>query len=167
MRQNFCLGPDAITRVRSAGPGVRDILARMSPDGTFVWPQRVRFCDTDASGRIHYTAMLRFFEAAEIEFLRSLGIHYADIQNEQTSYPRVRIECSYSSAVRDDDVVDIAVSVERVGRSSFTLAFEARVAGREAADGRITIVCMSVATQSSRPIPQNLAAILGSRLAGP
>ena len=34
---------------------------------------RVAFPDTDASGRIHFTAMLRYFESAEIEFLRSFG----------------------------------------------------------------------------------------------
>ena len=34
---------------------------------------RVAFPDTDASGRIHFTAMLRYFESAEIEFLRALG----------------------------------------------------------------------------------------------
>lgn len=136
----------------------------MGSAASFLWPHRVRFSDTDASGRIHYTAMLRFFEAAEVEFLRTLGIHYTEIQDAETSYPRVRIECNYTGAVRDDDVVDIAVGVERVGNSSFTLAFDARARGRHAADGRITIVCMSVATQASRPLPANLAAILRSRL---
>ncbi len=138
----------------------------MNHAGQFVWPHRVRFSDTDASGRIHYTAMLRFFEAAECEYLRSLGVPYSLMENESDSYPRVRIECDYTGPVRDDDVVDILVSVERVGRSSFTLAFDASVAGRPAADGRITIVCISRATQSSRPLPENLAAILRSRAAG-
>ena len=39
----------------------------------FIHRVRVAFVDTDASGRIHFTAMLRYFEAAEQEFLRSLG----------------------------------------------------------------------------------------------
>ncbi len=142
----------------------RTTLSGMSSAASFLWPHRVRFSDTDASGRIHYTAMLRFFEAAEVEFLRTLGILYTDIQDGETSYPRVRIECNYTGAVRDDDVVEIAVAVERVGKSSFTLAFDARVGGRQAAEGRITVVCMNVATQASRPLPENLAAILRSRL---
>jgi YbgC/YbaW family acyl-CoA thioester hydrolase len=146
-------------------PGARrNTLSRMKSAAPFEWLHRVRFSDTDASGRIHYTAMLRFFEAAEVEFLRSLGVPYSVIQDGQTSYPRVRIECDYTGAVRDDDVVAIGVTVERVGRSSFTLAFDARVGAREAARGRITIVCMSIATQTSRPLPETLAAILRSRL---
>src|ERR1700726_4742643 len=108
----------------------------------FVYPSRVRFVDTDASGRIHYTAMFRHFEAAEAEFLRSHGLHYSDEQSGEIGWPRVRVECNYTSPVRFDDLLDIAGSVERVGTASFTLAFSAAVAGRAVADGKITIVCL-------------------------
>ena len=42
--------------------------ARMTT-GEFRWPLRIQFVDTDASGRIHYTATLRHFETAEAEFM--------------------------------------------------------------------------------------------------
>jgi acyl-CoA thioesterase FadM len=42
----------------------------------FTLQTRVGFIDTDASGRIHNTAMFRYFEAAETEFMRRLGIEY-------------------------------------------------------------------------------------------
>ena len=131
------------------------------PQAPFSWQLRVRFSDTDASGRIHYTSMLRFFEAAEVEFLRRLGIEYASIENEHTGYPRVHVECTYTGAVQDDDVVDLEVGVERVGRSSFTLRFAARVRGKESAHGRIAIVCMDRETQKSRPLPETVAETLG------
>ncbi len=38
----------------------------------FRFKTRIRFIDTDTSGRIHYTAMFRYFESAEIEFMRTL-----------------------------------------------------------------------------------------------
>ena len=46
-------------------------MVRMS--APFSWRTRIRFIDTDASQRIHYTALFRHFEAAEEEFLRSFG----------------------------------------------------------------------------------------------
>lgn len=101
---------------------------------------RVAFPDTDASGRIHFTAMLRYFEAAEIEFLRSLGYCYRDAPD--IGFPRVRVECEYRSAVGFDDELDIAVSVKRVGTSSYTLAFEALKDGAVAAHGSIVVVCV-------------------------
>ncbi|MGC9952075.1 MAG: thioesterase family protein [Bryobacteraceae bacterium] len=101
---------------------------------------RVAFPDTDASGRIHFTAMLRYFEAAEIEFLRALGYRYRDAPD--VGFPRVRVECEYRTAVGFDDELDIAVSVKRVGTSSYTLEFAALKDGVVVADGSITVVCV-------------------------
>lgn len=122
-----------------------------------MFPSRVRFVDTDASGRIHYTAMLRHFEAAESEFFRANGLRYPDIQTSGVAWPRVQVECSYTGAVRYDDQLDIEVSVERVGNSSYTLAFAATLVGRPAAHGKITIVCLDVAQQRSRAMPEDFA----------
>jgi acyl-CoA thioester hydrolase len=101
---------------------------------------RVAFPDTDASGRIHFTAMLRYFEAAEIEFLRALGYCYRDAPD--IGFPRVRVECEYRSAVGFDDLLDITVSVKRVGTSSYTLEFAALKEGAVAANGSIVVVCV-------------------------
>ena len=91
------------------------------------------FPDTDASGRIHFTAMLRYFESAEIEFLRSFGFSYRDAPD--IGFPRVRVECEYRSAVGFDDELEIAVSVKRVGTSSYTLEFAALKDGAMVANG--------------------------------
>jgi len=101
---------------------------------------RVAFPDTDASGRIHFTAMLRYFEAAEIEFLRALGFSYRDAPD--IGFPRVRVECEYRSAVGFDDELDIAVSVKRVGTSSYTLEFAGLKGPVVAANGSIVVVCV-------------------------
>lgn len=129
-------------------------------DQTFVWPHRVRFVDTDASGRIHYTSMLRFFEVAEVEFFRALGVGYSEFETETTGYPRVYVDCNYTGAVVDDDLVSIAVTVAHVGKSSFTLGFTATVRGGAVAHGKIVIVCMDKATQRSQPLPEAFAALL-------
>ncbi len=130
----------------------------------FVYPSRVRFVDTDASGRIHYTAMLRHFEAAEAEFLRSHGLHYTGEQSGGIGWPRVRVECNYTSPVRFDDLLDIAVTVERVGNSSFTLSFAASVAGRAVADGKLTIVCLDLAARRARSLPDEFGSGLRRHL---
>lgn len=128
----------------------------------FVYSSRVRFVDTDASARIHYTAMFRHFEAAEMEFFRHIGLSYPDIARAGYSFPRVRVECQYTGAVGYEDLLDIAVRVERLGRASFTLGFAASLAGRPVAEGRITVVCMDIATQRSRPLPEDFRQVLES-----
>lgn len=128
----------------------------------FVWEQRVRFVDTDASRRIHYTAMLRHFEAAEFEFLRSIDAPYASMNS--VSFPRVRVECDYKSMVTVDDLLTITVTVERLGSTSFTLHFAARHGERDAATGKITIVSVSRETGRPTPIPEEFRAKLAATM---
>jgi len=130
------------------------------PAKPFVFESRVRFGDTDASGRIFYVSLLNHFDAAEAEFLRFLGVGYREIQDRQVGFPRVRVECDYTGALVYDDLMQIAVTVDRVGRSSFTLAFDVSVEGRNAARGKVTIVCIDRATQRSMELPEKLRAAL-------
>src|SRR5579885_3375628 len=121
---------------------------------SFTYRVRVAFVDTDASGRIHFTAMFRYFEAAELEFLRSLGFNYKDAP--ETGYPRVRVECEYRSAIVFDDELDIAVSVKHIGSSSYTLEFGALKNGVLAANGIIVAVCVSRQKQRAQAMPDVL-----------
>lgn len=123
----------------------------------FVYSTRVRFVDTDASGRIHYTAMLRHFEAAEQDFLRSIGAFYKTGYLAGMGFPRVHAECDYTGPVAFDDPLEIEVRVDRVGNSSYTLGFAARVDGHPVAHGRLTIVCIDLGTERPRSIPLELA----------
>jgi acyl-CoA thioester hydrolase len=113
---------------------------------------RVAFVDTDLSGRIHFTAMLRYFEAAEQEFLRSLGFNYKEAPQD-AGFPRVRVDCEYRSAVTFDDLLDIAVSVKRVGTSSYTLEFAATKDGAVAANGSIVVVCVGRQKGRAQALP--------------
>ena len=123
----------------------------------FSWPSRIRFVDTDASGRIHYTAIFRHFEAAEFEFMRHIGHGYGALDPKQVvRYPRVHVECDFISALRCDDEIATEVTVERVGRSSYTLAFAVMFEGRKAAAGKIAVVCMDSRTGKAHPLGEDL-----------
>jgi YbgC/YbaW family acyl-CoA thioester hydrolase len=130
------------------------------PGKPFVYQSRVRFGDTDASGRIFYVSLLHHFDAAEAEFLRSLGVGYSVIQDHHTGFPRVRVECDYTGALVYDDLMDIAVTVDRVGGASFTLAFNVTVEGRPAAHGKVTVVSIDRQKQRPIPLPEKLRAAL-------
>lgn len=126
------------------------------PENPFIFESRVHFHDTDASGRIHYIALLYHFDHAEAEFLRSRGIGYRTIQDERVGFPRVRVECDYTGALTYDDPMRIAVTVERVGGASFTLAFEATVNGEHKGRGKVTICSIDRQTQKPIPLPEKV-----------
>lgn len=124
----------------------------------FKWRLRVRFSDTDATGRIHYSAMFRFMEAAEDEFLRSLGLPYAAVEKaRKVSFPRVHVEAQFMAPLHYDDVVDMEVTVERVGETAFTLYFDASKEGAPVARGRVTAVCVSLETERAILLPAELS----------
>ncbi len=114
------------------------------------------------SGRIFYVSLLNHFDAAETEFLRSRGVIYREIGPRTIAFPRVHVECDYLGPLGFDDLMHIGVTVERVGRTSFTLAFEVSVEGRSAARGKVVVVCMDGATQRAIPLPEKLRAALCS-----
>ena len=127
---------------------------------------RVPFHDVDSTGRIHFTAMLRYMEIAEHELRRSIGFPQAT-SFPGIAFPRVHVACDFRGAVRYDDEVAIDVRVERVGHSSWTVAFSARVtqeAGNRGqketapivAEGRITMVAMDPKTERAIPLPDDL-----------
>ena len=108
--------------------------------------------------------MLRHFEAAEHEFLLHLGFPYSQISSRDIGFPRVHVEVDFQSAINYNDMLDIEVSVGRIGASSFTFLFHASVEGRPAASGKIVVVAMSPATKKSCPVPEVLAAALRPHL---
>jgi len=131
---------------------------------------RVSFADVDSSQRIHFTAMFRYFEVAEHELMRSIGQPYATMLYE-SAFPRAHLEADFRRAVLYDDQLDVEARIDRVGTSSWTVAFTARFAdapgarhnappGQVAAEGRMTIVAMSAETERSQPIPEKLRAAL-------
>ena len=121
----------------------------------FTTTRRVEFCDTDAAGLAHFTAFFRYMEQAEHEFLRSRGlsvlVHDAD---GPLSWPRVAATCEYLGAVKFEDVLEIELSVERLGAKSVTYAFVFTHTGRRIAAGRMTSVCCRLdPTGPPRSIP--------------
>jgi acyl-CoA thioester hydrolase len=127
--------------------------------------RRVEFGDTDMAGIAHFSNFFRFMEAAETAFLRTLGLTVAWREgDERLGFPRVSVSCDYKKPARFEDVLDIAVNVEDVGRKSVRYRFDFSRNGEEIAVGRITSVyCRSTPDHriESIEIPAEIRAKLG------
>jgi 4-hydroxybenzoyl-CoA thioesterase/acyl-CoA thioester hydrolase len=127
--------------------------------------RRVEFRDTDAAGIAHFSTFFTYMEEVEHEYLRSLGLSVVMRDAAGVlSWPRVAAQCDYQGAVRFEDVLDIELSVERVGEKSVTYHFVFRHDGRQVADGRLTAVCCRIEHGAPRsvPIPEEIAGRLTS-----
>jgi len=119
----------------------------------FRWTTRILFIDTDASGRIHYTALFRYFEAAEIEFFRATGVLHS---HPGISFPRVHVECDYRAAIRFDDLAVFEVAVGKIGSRSIQLKFRVLVNEVETATGIVVIAGMDRETHAGVALPQSV-----------
>jgi acyl-CoA thioester hydrolase len=103
---------------------------------------RVEFHETDMAGIVHFSNFFRFMECAEAEFLRSRGLAFAlTWEGEPLGFPRVAASCDYLKPARFDEVLDIAVTIDRLGAKSVTYAFEFARGGEVLARGKVTSVC--------------------------
>jgi YbgC/YbaW family acyl-CoA thioester hydrolase len=107
--------------------------------------RRVEFADTDMAGIVHFSNFFRFMEAAEVEFLRSRGLSVAlTWEGAKLGFPRVAASCDYLRPVRFEDVLEVAVSLVRLGRKSATYGFEFSHGGEVVARGQVSSVCCRV-----------------------
>src|SRR3954463_2089168 len=135
----------------------------------FTTTRFVEFSDTDMAGIVHFSAFFRYMESAEHRLLRSLGFSvFSKIDGEVITFPRVSASCDYRSPARCEEVLEIDVTVDRVGTKSVTYGFAFSHAGHDVAKGSMTSVCCRIphgGTPVSIPIPNEIAAKL-RKLAG-
>ena len=108
--------------------------------------RRVDFSDTDMAGIVHFANFFRYMEAAEQAFLRSRGLSAAQLEweGQVLEFPRVSASCDYLRPARFEDVLDVAVRVQAIGRKSVTYGFEFTRDGELLARGQISAVCCRV-----------------------
>ena len=133
----------------------------------FKTTRRIEFGDTDMAGIVHFANFFRFMEAAECEFLRSLGLSVKmDWEGQAIGFPRVSATCDYVKPALFEDLLDVAVSIDRIGAKSVTYAFEFSRAGETLAKGKVTSVCCRIAKDNRLEgieIPEGYRARLQSR----
>ena len=93
----------------------------------FTIEERVRWGDVDAARIIFYGAYIHFFEFAETEMFREVGLHYGTMFDELKIWlPRVHLECDFHRVATLDDLLEVSVYVGRFGTKSMKLNFEVR-----------------------------------------
>jgi len=121
--------------------------------------ERVRWGDVDAARIIFYGAYIRFFEFAETELFRAVGLPYGVMFDELDVWlPRAHLECDFRRAAQLDDLLEVCVYVGRVGHKSLRLDFEVRRNGDAEliADAHFVLVSVRRDTFETVPVPEEL-----------
>ncbi len=130
--------------------------------GAFMFPVRVYWEDTDASGVVYHASYLRFMERARSEWLRAIGMDQATlIREERLQFVVVEAQIRYHRPARFDDQLQVSVLVTEKGGASVTMTQEIR---RGSADGELLVsatiraACLDSESLKPRPLPVSLQA---------
>jgi YbgC/YbaW family acyl-CoA thioester hydrolase len=118
---------------------------------------RVAWVDTDAGGRIHFTAVFRWVEAAETALMRRLGL-----MEGWDNFPRRHVEADYLKVLVFEDEVEVRLRVERVGSTSITYRWDLVKDAEPYVSGSHTVVHVD---EGGRPaeLPEHLRARLSGQ----
>lgn len=125
----------------------------------FTIEERVRWGDVDAARIIFYGAYIHFFEFAETELFREVGLDYGTMFDELKIWlPRVHLECDFHQVARLDDLLEVSVYVGRFGTKSMRLNFEVRRKGSEevVATAHFVLAAVNQDTFETVPVPSEL-----------
>ena len=121
----------------------------------FVVHEYVRWGDVDIVGIIRYDAYLRFFEYAESELLRAVGLLYHDmVARYAVTLPRKVMHAEFMTPARLDERLTIHTYVSAIGRTSLTLNFDMFADdGTPRAKGYLVVVAVDVSSLEKQPLP--------------
>jgi acyl-CoA thioester hydrolase len=125
----------------------------------FTIEERVRWGDVDAARIIFYGAYIRFFEFAETELFRAVGLPYSVMFDELDVWlPRVHLECDFHRAAQLDDLLEVSVYVGNFGNKSMQLNFEVRRKGEDGliADAHFVLAAVRRDTFETVSLPEEL-----------
>ena len=92
--------------------------------GPFRYAFRVRYADTDQMGFAYYGNYLRWFEIGRAEMMRSLGLSYRQIEEEEHVWlPVLEAGCRYLKPARYDDLITVETGVLELHRASVRFAY--------------------------------------------
>jgi 4-hydroxybenzoyl-CoA thioesterase len=123
---------------------------------------RVRFEEVDAAGIVYFARFFTWCHDATDDLFGALeGGYVGLVGGRRLGLPAVHVEADYRSPVRFGDVVHLAVSVERLGRSSVHLRFDlTRASGEAVATVKHVVALTDLATMRSAPLPDDVRALL-------
>ena len=122
----------------------------------FVYEVPVRYAEVDQQGVVFNGWYLTYLDEAMAAYLTARGLPYADLIATGHDVMLVHTELDWTGSLRWGDVASVAVSTEKLGTTSVTLAFHVHRGGLSVCRARTVYVCIAAGTADKRSIPDAL-----------
>ena len=122
---------------------------------------RVEYHHTDQMGIVHHSNYVKFFEVARTEWLRAVGLTYAEMERRGVMMPIVEVNVKYRQPAYYDELIAVTASVEELPMARMSFKYEIRGEdGREIATGSTTLGFIDKETRRPQRAPRWLMEVL-------
>jgi YbgC/YbaW family acyl-CoA thioester hydrolase len=136
-------------------------------DFRFFHRLRVRWAEVDMQKIVFNAHYLMYFDVAITEYWRAIALPYEDAMHELGGELYVKkASIEFNASARMDDQLDVALCCSRIGNSSMTMTGAIFRGEEHLISGELIYVFADPATQTSRPVPAPLRALLQGYEAG-
>ena len=120
----------------------------------------IRFSYCDPAGIVYFPQFFNLINSLlEDWFMEGLATSYpALIMNERVGTPTVDIQCQFIKPCRYGEILTMELHLSKIGRTSFHLVHEGKVAGELRWRARHVLCFLSIETYRAVPIPAALRA---------
>lgn len=122
---------------------------------------RVEYHHTDQMGIVHHSNYVKFFEVARTEWLRAMGITYAEMERRGVMMPIVDVAVKYRNPALYDELISVTAFVDEAPKARMVFRYEVRGEdGREIATGSTTLGFIDSQTRRPQRAPQWLLEVI-------
>ena len=122
---------------------------------------RVEYHHTDQMGIVHHSNYVKFFEVARTEWLRAIGLTYAEMERRGVMMPIVDVAVKYRNPALYDELLSVTAFVDEAPMARMTFRYEVRGEdGRDIASGSTTLGFIDKETRRPVRAPQWLLEVI-------
>ena len=122
---------------------------------------RVRYKDTDQMGIMHHSNYIVMYEMARTEWLREMGLTYAEIERRGIMSPIIEVQSRYLYPAFYDEMLTIKVFIEEMPSARLIIGSEVyNEQGKLINTGRVTLGFMHADTRRPCRTPEWFVAAL-------
>lgn len=116
---------------------------------------RVRYKDTDQMGIMYHSNYIVMYEMARTEWLRDMGLTYAEIERRGIMSPIIEVSSRYLAPALYDDVLTVRVFLDEMPSARMTIRSEVYDgAGRLINTGVVTLGFMHKESRRACRVPE-------------
>jgi YbgC/YbaW family acyl-CoA thioester hydrolase len=126
----------------------------------YVLSRRVQFCETDASGFVHFSWYFRYMEEAEHALWRQAGLSIAP-PGAELGFLRVAASFDYHRALAFEDEFEVCIRVAAVASKTIRYTCVLARGDTKIATGTMTVACVRLKPGEpvkAIPIPSDIVA---------